>query len=84
MRFKLGPLAGFGFPRRPNMVAQSYVVPKTLSADIPIDEEMIPGYDPKSFFHPDPGDVLNNRYNLKAKIGWGTSSTVWLAQDIRE
>ncbi len=43
---------------------------------------MIPGYDPKYFYHPNPGDILDRRYELKAKIGWGTSSTVWLAQDI--
>ena len=27
-------------------------------------------------------EVLNNRYQVSAKLGWGTSSTVWLARDL--
>ncbi|TAQ87688.1 hypothetical protein B7494_g3996 [Chlorociboria aeruginascens] len=46
------------------------------------EEERIPGYNPKNFFPVNPGDLLNNRYRIVAKIGWGTTSTVWLAQDI--
>ncbi|KAI0469392.1 kinase-like domain-containing protein [Xylaria cf. heliscus] len=35
-----------------------------------------------SYYPSNPGDVLDNRYKLKARIGWGSISTVWLAQDI--
>ncbi|KUJ14194.1 CMGC protein kinase [Mollisia scopiformis] len=55
--------------------------PTILPADTPIDEERIPGYDPKRFLPVNPGDLLNNRYKIVVKVGWGTTSTVWLAQD---
>ncbi|KAL3495915.1 kinase-like domain-containing protein [Aspergillus germanicus] len=29
-------------------------------------------------------EILNNRYQVAAKIGWGTSSTVWLARDLHQ
>jgi serine/threonine protein kinase len=56
---------------------------QSLPSHIPIEEETIPGYNPKYFYHPDPGDVLDGRYELKAKVGFGTTSTVWMAQDLR-
>jgi len=52
-----------------------------LPAGIPIEEERIPGYDPKRFLAVNPGDLLNNRYKIVVKVGWGTTSTVWLARD---
>jgi hypothetical protein len=55
--------------------------PTILPADVPIEEERIPGYDPKRFLPVNPGDLLNNRYKIVVKVGWGTTSTVWLAQD---
>jgi hypothetical protein len=55
--------------------------PTILLADTPIEEERIPGYDPKRFLPVNPGDLLNNRYKIVVKLGWGTTSTVWLAQD---
>lgn len=30
------------------------------------------------------GDILNNRYRVVRKIGWGHFSTVWLCRDIEE
>lgn len=56
------------------------VEPKVIPPDVLVDEERVPGYDRRTFFHPNPGDVLDRRYTLKAKVGWGSSSTVWLAQ----
>ncbi|KAK2612011.1 hypothetical protein QQS21_001976 [Conoideocrella luteorostrata] len=55
-------------------------MPKTLPVDIPIDEERIPGYKRQNFYHPNPGDTIGRHYLLKAKVGWGSTSTVWLAQ----
>jgi hypothetical protein len=55
--------------------------PTILPADAPIEEEKIPGYDPKRFLPVNPGDILNNRYKIVVKVGWGSTSTVWLAQD---
>ncbi|KAK2591447.1 hypothetical protein QQS21_010856 [Conoideocrella luteorostrata] len=55
-------------------------MPKTLPVDIPIEEERIPGYKRQNFYHPNPGDTIGRHYLLKAKVGWGSTSTVWLAQ----
>lgn len=56
------------------------VGPQAIPPNVLVDEEIVPGYDRRTFFHPNPGDVLDRRYTLTAKIGWGSSSTVWLAQ----
>lgn len=55
--------------------------PKILPPDVPVEEETIPGYDHKCFFPMNPGQVLRGRYKVFAKLGWGSTSTVWLAED---
>jgi hypothetical protein len=30
-----------------------------------------------------PGEVLADRYQTLVKVGWGVSSTVWLARDLQ-
>ncbi|KAJ5561753.1 serine/threonine-protein kinase [Penicillium sp. DV-2018c] len=47
-----------------------------------VDEEMLPGYNPASFYPANPSEVLAEKFQLLAKVGWGTKSTVWLARDI--
>ncbi|KAH9208450.1 kinase-like domain-containing protein [Leptodontidium sp. 2 PMI_412] len=73
----------FGRRGRLPFGSKSSPPPESLPLAAPIDEEQIPGYEPRYFYHANPGDVLNCRYELKAKIGWGSSSTVWLARDTR-
>ena len=57
--------------------------PTILPSDVLIEEENIPGYGSKHFYPVNPGDLVHNRYEMSAKVGWGTSSTVWLARDTR-
>lgn len=64
---------------RPN--AATPVQPKFLPSDVPIEEELVQGYDPRYFYSGNPGDILNNRYGMTAKLGCGSSSTVWLGRD---
>lgn len=47
-----------------------------------VDEERCPGYSPQIYYPARPGEILGDKYHLLAKIGWGSSSTVWLAQDL--
>ncbi|KAK2629686.1 hypothetical protein QTJ16_000506 [Diplocarpon rosae] len=65
------------------LVTSASRLPTILPADALIEEERIPGYDPKRFLPVKPGDLLDNRYKILVKIGWGSTSTVWLAQDTR-
>jgi len=55
--------------------------PPIFSPDIPIEEELTPGYDSRHFYPVNPGDLLHNRYEMTAKLGFGSCSTVWLARD---
>ena len=36
----------------------------------------------KHFYPMKMGEILNNRYQIAAKLGWGMGSTVWLARDL--
>ncbi|KAJ5528476.1 hypothetical protein N7527_001869 [Penicillium freii] len=48
-----------------------------------VDEEISPAYDSKYFYPVKPREVLADRYQTLVKVGWGVSSTVWLARDLR-
>ncbi|KAF8870387.1 protein kinase [Gymnopilus junonius] len=50
---------------------------KELPADATFEEEEIPEYDSKDFYPVRLGEVFNSRYQVIAKQGFGTSSTVW-------
>jgi hypothetical protein len=56
------------------------VKPIQLPLDIPIEEECFPEYHPHHFYHANPGEVLDGRFELKVKLGYGCTSTVWLAE----
>lgn len=53
-----------------------------LPPDILVDEEISPGYNSKHFYPAKPGEVLADRYQALVKVGWGVSSTIWLARDL--
>lgn len=50
----------------------------------PVEEERVPYYDPKRFYPTYLGEVLNGRYQIATKLGYGTNSTVWLARDLHK
>ena len=49
-----------------------------------IDEMRMPWYNDNSFYPAKPGDILADRFQILVKIGYGSSSIVWLARDIRK
>ncbi|KAJ0416500.1 kinase-like domain-containing protein [Aspergillus carlsbadensis] len=57
---------------------------KQLPAANLVEEEHAPHYKPQHFYPVRLYEILNNRYQIAAKIGWGTSSTVWLARDLHQ
>ncbi|KAJ8183888.1 hypothetical protein LV157_005836 [Aspergillus fumigatus] len=49
-----------------------------------VEEEHTPHYKSQHFYPVRLYEILDNRYQIVAKIGWGTSSTVWLARDLHQ
>lgn len=60
----------------------STAVAPVISESKPLEEEKSPYYDPERFYPARLGEVLNNRYQIATKLGYGTGSTVWLARDL--
>ena len=54
--------------------------PLVISAHKVIEEETLPKYDAKHFYPARLDEVLNDRYKLVAKLGYGMTATVWLAK----
>ncbi|KAF1825216.1 protein kinase [Dissoconium aciculare CBS 342.82] len=48
-----------------------------------IEEETLPRYDPDKFLPVRVGDILHETYRVTAKLGFGTSSTVWLCSNVK-
>ncbi|VUC27273.1 unnamed protein product [Clonostachys rosea] len=49
----------------------------------PVEEERYQLYDPKIFYPARIGEKLGGKYRLVSKLGWGTTSTVWLARETK-
>jgi hypothetical protein len=56
---------------------------KQVDTTHPIDEENAPEYSPKNFLPINVGQIMNDRYDVLAKLGYGNASTVWLAKDLQ-
>ena len=48
-----------------------------------VEEEQLPYYRQEEYYPRRLGHVLREQYLLVAKLGYGTSSTVWLARELR-
>ncbi|KAK1772447.1 Serine/threonine-protein kinase [Phialemonium atrogriseum] len=49
-----------------------------------IEEETLPDYLAERFYPVHIGEVLASRYQVVGKLGYGTTSTVWLARDLTQ
>ncbi|KAF2099418.1 kinase-like protein [Rhizodiscina lignyota] len=49
-----------------------------------LEEERLWGSEPSDYYPVKLGDIYNNRYKVRGKLGYGGSSTIWLASDIKE
>lgn len=47
-----------------------------------IEEETIPGYVASRYYPTQIGETIQGRYQVVGKLGFGASSTVWLARDM--
>lgn len=57
--------------------------PIILPSDVPIEEERKEDYNPEDYYPAQLGEVFHDSYRVAVKLGYGGSSTVWLARDIR-
>lgn len=46
------------------------------------EEEKVPDYHAERFYPVRLGEIYNERYQVLAKLGFGTTSTVWLSRDL--
>jgi len=54
----------------------------TISVNQKIEEKTIPGYVATRYYPVTIGQIFQNRYQVVGKLGYGITSTVWLARDI--
>lgn len=47
-----------------------------------IEEETLPGYKAEKFYPVRLGEIFESRYQVVAKLGYGSVSTVWLCRDL--
>ncbi|OGM43262.1 hypothetical protein ABOM_008629 [Aspergillus bombycis] len=55
-----------------------------LDTSLKIEEETLPTYQPEKYYPTQIGEVLDNRYQVLAKLGYGVTSTVWFGRDLIE
>ncbi|KAJ8114299.1 hypothetical protein OPT61_g3782 [Boeremia exigua] len=53
-----------------------------ISDEYLVDEETLEGFDKTSYYPVNIGEVFADRYQVVGKLGFGISSTVWLARDL--
>lgn len=56
----------------------------TIQSDQLVEEEELPDYKPDRFYPVRLGEIFRGRYQAIAKLGFGTSSTTWLARDLKD
>ncbi|KAB8207555.1 kinase-like domain-containing protein [Aspergillus parasiticus] len=53
-----------------------------ISASQKVEEETLPGYIASRYCPTRIGEIIKDRYQVIGKLGYGTTSTVWLARDM--
>ncbi|KAB8249042.1 kinase-like domain-containing protein [Aspergillus flavus] len=53
-----------------------------ISANQIVEEEALPDYIASRYYPTRIGEIIKDRYQVVGKLGYGTTSTVWLARDI--
>ena len=54
----------------------------TIPVSEKVEEEKFEWYSPTRFYPARIGQVFESRYQVVSKVGYGTSSTVWLGRDL--
>ncbi|EEQ29995.1 protein kinase domain-containing protein [Microsporum canis CBS 113480] len=56
----------------------------TVDPDRLVEEEELPDYKADRFYPVHLGEIFEERYQVLGKLGFGSSSTVWLARDLKD
>lgn len=56
---------------------------ETIEASVLVEEEQRKGFAEGDYYPIAIGEVLDARYQVVGKLGFGVSSTVWLARDLK-
>lgn len=54
-----------------------------IDSSVLVEEEKLPFYRRRDYYPMRIGQVIHKTYQVVAKLGYGTSSTVWLSRDLR-
>lgn len=54
-----------------------------IDPSVLIEEETIPNFKAQRYYPVSAGQVFNDRYEAVGKLGYGSSSTVWLCRDLK-
>lgn len=54
-----------------------------LPLDHKFEEETVPQYKTEKFYPVRLGEIFCSKYQIVAKLGFGTSSTIWLCRDLK-
>ncbi|KAI1347028.1 kinase-like protein [Xylaria sp. FL0043] len=57
---------------------------EVIDAANKVEEERLPFYQSEEYYPMRIGEVVGGHYQVSAKLGYGTTSTVWLARDLRD
>jgi serine/threonine-protein kinase SRPK3 len=53
-----------------------------VPADVQLEEESSERFETGRYYPINIGDVLASKYQVVGKLGWGVTSTAWLARDL--
>lgn len=56
---------------------------EVISPSQKVEEQQLPFYRRDDYYPMRIGEVIEKRYQVVAKLGYGTSSTVWLCRDLK-
>ncbi|TQN64388.1 Serine/threonine-protein kinase SRPK, partial [Colletotrichum shisoi] len=85
-KFGLSSSSSSSPPKRPRSTPRSFPVAgfDAIAQDGLVEEETMPEYNPAHFYPVRLGEVFNDRFQTVAKLGYGSSSTIWLARDLQD
>jgi hypothetical protein len=55
---------------------------QVIDPDVKVEEERLPFYQRQNYYPMRIGQIVQDQFQVVAKLGFGTTSTVWLSRDL--